>query len=623
MKNMARNRERRQPIQPWAPCQQLNPITALKTTNNRRAQYHSQDRFRQQRLASQQPQGIPKKMHQQQRASLQDRITRGDQAQSELQPSCESQAARGQAGKRKRGDSDYGAQQQKKTCLEIDSKSASTAEMTPAKTDSQVDVFENIVQSATSIKSLKNLSDAQKMANRRNRFANVPVDRRVLGASRTSKANKSLLASTPKSYGERQAAVLLDAAIDQTAASYNGIATANGNDCDKHVHDTAPVGKAIVTENKDAGRKSDKKLPAAASTASVSEVIATENKDAGRKSDKKLPAAASIAPVHGTPSKTVPIHHEDAAIETRADSVIQSSPASNAEGLKRCGSDACEPAKTKLEKPRVVTNNDKKPIVLPNPECIVEYFPYDCTSVLLMASHHIAHDEEAEELVDRWDNSNPILNRQAMDMYQRRWRSEDFGRGPVSKTLPARVINDCDLYFRDDQKIYVATEMGLMLVADYCNLIDMPNDQAVRFEGRKPKWAKKLEATRQHRRVTESFDPEDVYFEEGIPLISLGAGHTVEVYEIFQELDENGDVWDIAYGMRTEDLVRGFFDYKCTCRLDWKADPEDDLINPSPKVIDWSKFDYGPGARRAREYMADVAAGKYKQPRLVPGKYSR
>ncbi|KAH9873286.1 hypothetical protein J1614_005684 [Plenodomus biglobosus] len=560
--------------------------TATAVSVNTRTQQHTE---------AQQTHGNSKKMHPQHREFLSNRITRDDQIKPQPQQDVENQAGREQAGanKRKRGEIDDSVRQQKRTCIATDFKSILKSQSAPTKHRGQTNVFKNGVQSsATDLKTLQSMSEEQKMARRRNRFANEPVQHRLLESSKITKiSDGSSAASYETIHAERKTAGVESAvASDNIPPSTHGDSD-SGQDEGTTIIDQVCCMKGNGNESESAATVTD--AVSQAHDAARADSVIQSSPASATNSQWDSDHTSGKMPPHDSTSTSNKVTRNGHNIGLTANANANAQP-KDPKGTNKS-----------LRAPRVIINDDRQSIVEPNPEYVLHYKPYDFTSVLLMASFHIAHDEKAEESVDRWY----ILNQQAMDMYKRPWNSQDFGRGMVNKSLPARIINDCDLYYCDDQKIYVATEMGLLLVADYCKAIGVPDEQPVRFEGRKPKWAKKLEAGRHYRRVELEHPQNNDSFLQ--PCISLTQGATVEVYERCKGVDAAGIVWNFAYGRRTEDGVTGFFDYGHTCSMDWGKDSNVEFEAPNPNIIDWVKFDYGPGARNAKKYLADLAAGKY------------
>ncbi|CBX91690.1 predicted protein [Plenodomus lingam JN3] len=559
------------------------------------------------RAAPQRARGIGKKKHPQHRSSLAGHMIHHDQTQLQSQQGGEQQAAQQHASlkKRKRGETDDGTQQQKRVRADTNSDSKSESSSPSNEVGCQLHAHKDVAQSAvTDLKMLQNMSDEQKMALRRDRFSNTEAERRILGASKITKSNgRSIAASTRKVPEQRKTegverAVLCDAILTKI---------------DGGSHDNnEEYNVSIVQEPSVTNCMGDKGIP----TKTVNHPV---NQAYNARTDSVLQSSPAST-THSHQLSNYSIHENSSqdsspppkTTELGKDAGYTVSPTTQTQRKPEKRVVIAQPGtskhtKQKLQKSQVIVEDDRKRIIEPNLEYVLNYQPYDFASVLLMASFNITRDEKAEESADRWFKSNQILNHNAMEMYKRPWTSQDYGREAIKKTLPTRTIDDCDLYYRDDQKIYVATERGLLLVADYCKAIGVPDEQGVRFEGRKPKWVKKLEADRHYRRVELDHPGNKGSFLH--PCISLRMGSLVEVYERCQGVDAAGVTWNFAYGRRTEDGVTGFFDFSYTGRTDGNKDSEEECRVPNPNIIDWSKFDYGPGAESGRKYLADLAAG--------------
>ncbi|CAO2653160.1 Nn.00g025710.m01.CDS01 [Neocucurbitaria sp. VM-36] len=222
-----------------------------------------------------------------------------------------------------------------------------------------------------------------------------------------------------------------------------------------------------------------------------------------------------------------------------------------------------------------------------NFECKLEFLSYGGDSVPIMYSTSIKHGDD-EKLITE---PSLYLRQDALTMLARRWTSNDLGRTNRRKTEPTRTIDDCDLYFRNG-KVYVATERGLLLAADYIRLIGIPDTQPVRFNGRKPAWTKVVEGRRHYRRVEESCTPGDAEQSQG--LLELMSGSTVMVFERLTERFEGKDV-ELAYGMRLDTGAKGWFPYDLTCPVCWGKDPPEDPEangNFKEEIVDWTTYSY-------------------------------
>ena len=245
-----------------------------------------------------------------------------------------------------------------------------------------------------------------------------------------------------------------------------------------------------------------------------------------------------------------------------------------------------------LQKPQVATKfqyYDYEPIER-NPSYGLKLFDYGDDSVPIMYSALIKHVESGELRT----KPSLYLRQDALALLrQQTWTSSDLGRLRGPKIGPTRIIDDCDLYFREG-KVYVATRGGLLLAADYLKLIGVPETQSIRFNGRKPAWAKLAEAKRHYRRIEKTYEP-IIEEQKKNGFIKVVSGSTVMVFERFRQVTD-GKLVDLAYGMRLDDKVKGFFSYQHTCPMDWNKDPPEGSETkaiPDSKIIDWAKFDYG------------------------------
>jgi hypothetical protein len=185
--------------------------------------------------------------------------------------------------------------------------------------------------------------------------------------------------------------------------------------------------------------------------------------------------------------------------------------------------------------------------------------------------------------------------------------SEDLGRNKVRKSKATRIIDDCDLYLYEG-KIYVATERGLLPAAEYLQLIGVPDEQPVRFQGHEPTWMAPVKAKREHRRVLVSYEVASEE-EKQYGNIDIFSGSRVVVYESGVEVVEGEEII-MAYGVRVEDGVKGWFPYAHTCRMDWSADTP---VVRDPSIIDWTTINYNPlvaqgAARQAQENARQAVA---------------
>jgi hypothetical protein len=255
------------------------------------------------------------------------------------------------------------------------------------------------------------------------------------------------------------------------------------------------------------------------------------------------------------------------------------------------------------------------------PEEGFTFVAYDAYSIPLLCSHSIEHqypfeilNKPSDKLKRSFNNESEveIFNRKMRVLRQgalrlsgkRFWTSEDLGREKTSRSEPARVVSDCDLYLYNG-RVHIATEQGLLLAASYLKLIGVPDTQPVRFDGHKPAWMGLITARPERRRVLKTWDPTPVLRERGC--ISIVSGSIVVVYEhgVFDIDNTAGEKPQMAYGARMDDGFSGWFMYANTCRMDWLEDPENTFkVSPDPTMIDWAKFDFGPLASRAAAQQA-------------------
>ncbi|KAI8936635.1 hypothetical protein NX059_007034 [Plenodomus lindquistii] len=571
--------------------------TKKQLARQRHSTAGSVDAQSQQRTVPQEARGKAQNVNVQNRAPLTDRMTR-DEIHCKSQPGREKQAAPGQASsaKRKRGETDDSAQEQKRLRVNTNASCVSGSQI--ARGDSTVQnsaVEKTVLPAATDLRTLQNMNDEQKKSRRLDRFA-----------SNFTKKNGGSLHLSPRNLHREHEAAKNERAVaspdiitsTQGSKSADGdsiIATTGGKCAKKHIRGSRSAFKEPLERTMD--NKAD-----SVSQSSLAPIV--RNQQVGdHVSREKSPQDSPCCGEKGNAQDQIADALTDPDRNTQSSSKQQE--ARTNDSHVRC-------TNAQLQTLQVIIDDDRQPIVEPNPECLLDYKPYDHSSVLLLASVNIIHDETAEESVSRFFRSNQIFNQEAMDMYKRPWTPEDLGRGSVNKMLPTHMIDDCDLYLHLDKKVYVATPIGLLLAADYCKIIGIPDEQAVRFKGRKPKWAKILEVNRHWRRV-ETACP---YDSDAIlqPCLALKAGSIVEVLERCSDVDSKGIACDFAYGRRAEDGTRGYFDYKNTCRMDWAKDHTSEADTPDPEIIDWTKYDYVPGARNARRYLAGLAIDKYPPP---------
>ncbi|KAF1352997.1 hypothetical protein EJ07DRAFT_182911 [Lizonia empirigonia] len=309
---------------------------------------------------------------------------------------------------------------------------------------------------------------------------------------------------------------------------------------------------------------------------------------------------------------------------------------------------------------RTVRPEDSFAPITPNPHCDFEFLDYDHDSVPVLYSTAIEHTRSTkllncppEELV--FDALDAIeAGFKPFSKYG--WPSAIglLGR-TTSKDKPTKVLNNVDLYLHEnDNKLYVGSDCGLIIVADYLKLIGVPETQPVRFDGRIPPWAKSALQAREKRKVVQIFgkitkvkkvkhleesETTDKALEEARardgtdkkatpPDGAVGAntpgktaveqmpekatehqgeydemlkvddgdlplplGSTVIVYKI-----DHNDEW--AYGRRCDNGDKGWFPVSHTCPVDWSLDRfagsnADQLGKPLPMSRDPEEQDWG------------------------------
>lgn len=283
---------------------------------------------------------------------------------------------------------------------------------------------------------------------------------------------------------------------------------------------------------------------------------------------------------------------------------------------------------------RAVQPEDSFAPVTPNPYGNFELLEYDHDSVPVLHSTVVQHASSTDLI-----NCPPEeLVFDALDAIEAGFKPRSkFGwpsaieplRRTASQDKPTRVLNDIDLYLHEkDNKLYVATDRGLLIFTEYLKLIGVNDDQPVRFEGRIPQWAKAALQAREKRKVvqifgkirkvkkTETLDKrkpkdavkdsrktddvirkteqphevaevdslsrnvaeqgagqltwEEVDYDDVLEVANDGdlllpLGATVIVYKI----DDNDD-W--AYGRRCDNGAKGWFPISHTCPVDWSLD---------------------------------------------------
>lgn len=179
--------------------------------------------------------------------------------------------------------------------------------------------------------------------------------------------------------------------------------------------------------------------------------------------------------------------------------------------------------------------------VEPNHGCDLKFLEYLDDSVPVFYSPMIEHTHDTA-----LSNNPPgILVLDALVAIEACGRSSSRTKWPSSIELlgrnskgadPVKVIDDVDLYLHESNgKLHVATDRGLLHVAEYLKLIGVPTTQPVRFEGSVPPWAKTAMASREKRRVVEIWG-EDKLVKKGTPLEQHQVGMTLESHiEVLEE----------------------------------------------------------------------------------------
>ncbi|OAK99311.1 hypothetical protein IQ06DRAFT_348915 [Phaeosphaeriaceae sp. SRC1lsM3a] len=193
------------------------------------------------------------------------------------------------------------------------------------------------------------------------------------------------------------------------------------------------------------------------------------------------------------------------------------------------------PVDAATAKHRGQTHTARSAPVVINPDLEHTYKDYDDDSIPILYA--------AQNRGDRPKHlqNNPSLDLQCCALAvlesSKGFTANDLGRPNVTKKGRTKIIDDLDLYFMQDHKVYVATERGLLLVADYLKLSGVPDTTPVRFNGIKPPYVKASINKRCFRWVSSStYDPvadENERHRTGIPPGDLGLlfGEMVEIWE--------------------------------------------------------------------------------------------
>lgn len=207
---------------------------------------------------------------------------------------------------------------------------------------------------------------------------------------------------------------------------------------------------------------------------------------------------------------------------------------------------------------------------VPNMEVQPEYAAYDDDDNIpvLLSATLLRHRSPNTELLN---NPSLELKVEAVLLLERGIKAHDMGRAKVARKGPTVVFEDCDLYLRNHQ-LYVATEPGLLLVADYLKLNDVPETTKVRFNGVRSRWMKTFIAQKETRRVhhtTSKPDKREVFDHDPINpgFIGLQTGYYVEVYGFTTYINTLNQERLYAYGRSMSTKEVGKFEYEFTSAL--------------------------------------------------------
>ena len=308
--------------------------------------------------------------------------------------------------------------------------------------------------------------------------------------------------------------------------------------------------------------------------------------------------------------------------------------------------------------------------VEPNRDSELRFLEYRNDSVPVLFSLKIQHSSNTS-----LNNPPGMLVLDALTAIEKNARLRSKGIWPSSIELTGRtsskgklvkVVDDVDLYLHEkDGKLHVATDLGLVAISQYLNLIGVPEDQPVRFMGRVPPWAKDALNSRLTRKVVQIWGEDkfvkkdtlleahqvalsfEIHVEEvenrkrkagldhaddmqildaGPGDLPLPLGSTVIVYKV-----DDDNVW--AYGRLSGTDKTGRFPISYTCPVDWSLDmfacTDNSLNQPLPQSTDpaeeewdgpfaWIKekgFSEGPTWKESVE-MATAEARAAKEVRL-------
>jgi hypothetical protein len=305
-------------------------------------------------------------------------------------------------------------------------------------------------------------------------------------------------------------------------------------------------------------------------------------KVAAKKACKPVDVAKDEAVEASSSFLSPPPSNDNSPTAKRPISDVEAEPAAGAR-KKQCMTDARASTKEKTQGGLRQMNDKLQKIskrslhatapVVANPELVFTYVGYDDDSIPILHSALIQRRDSPEFL----NNPSVELKAKAYILLERPggFTAEDMGRPvKISKSGRTRVIDDVDLYTMTDGKIYVATEQGLLLAADYLKLAGIADTTRVRFQGLTPAWVKASVARHFTKKVwTSTFDPDAPERENTfLPLpegdLGLLRGAPVQVYE---QHPTNGR----AFGRRVDNNLLGWFDYENLTNL-YAPFPQDD-----------------------------------------------
>ena len=241
---------------------------------------------------------------------------------------------------------------------------------------------------------------------------------------------------------------------------------------------------------------------------------------------------------------------------------------------------------------------------VPNTNMKHTYAAYDDDCVPILESALIQRHSSNASLLN---NPSIELKVEAVLLLERGFKAQDLGRAKdVPRKGPAKIIDDCDLYLREG-KIYVATERGLLLAADYLKLAGIAETAKVRFNGLRPTWTKAFLAQRHVRRIEETTDdeePEEPVCYPPLPpgFIGLKMGYWVEVFGLYEADDQ---VYGYGRNMKTRKV--GWFDYAHTADINAEYPKWEGLYTPEQRE-DMAKYAEAQAAKKATPSPAPLAS---------------